>query len=66
LKSFFDYIGHTYKFQQIGITPEIYRKALYEIKSYVQRENLEKGIWFTEDPFAEISIPDLISWISEF
>ena len=66
LKDFFDHIGHSYKFEQIGITSDLYKKALHEIQSYVTKEKLEKGIWYTKNPFSKISISDLINWILEF
>ncbi|TFG16543.1 MAG: iron-containing alcohol dehydrogenase [Promethearchaeota archaeon] len=66
LKDFFDFIGHSYKFEQIGITEELYRRALHEIHFYVQKETLEKGIWFKKDLFSNISISDVINWILGF
>jgi len=66
LRAFFDAIGHNYKFSQIGITPDIYGKALNEIVNYVRREKLEKGLWYTENPFFRYSISEIIGWISGF
>ncbi|MBN2155655.1 MAG: iron-containing alcohol dehydrogenase [Candidatus Lokiarchaeota archaeon] len=66
LKHFFDIIGHSYTFSQIGVTSDIYRKALDSIMFYVRREKLEKGIWYTEDPFLRYSIAEIIDWISKF
>jgi glycerol dehydrogenase-like iron-containing ADH family enzyme len=66
LKNFFDSIGHSYKFEDIGIKPEVYAKALMSIQNYVQKEKLEKGIWFTKDPFSKNSISTIINWIKGF
>jgi glycerol dehydrogenase-like iron-containing ADH family enzyme len=66
LKSFFDFIGHSYKFQQIGITVDVYTQALDTIQQYVKNENLEKGIWYTENPFLKHPKTEIINWISKF
>ncbi len=63
VKSYFDTIGHEYRPTQIGIDKETYKKALRHIKEYVKSENLEKGLWFLNDPFQCSSIDEIIDWV---
>lgn len=62
VKEYFDAIGHEYKAEQIGISRLTYKKALERIQDYVEQENLEKGLWFTADPFEVYSIDEIIDW----
>lgn len=62
VKEYFDQIGHEYTPQQIGIAPKTYKSALLKIQDYVREENLEKGLWYTDNPFRLHTIDEITDW----